>query len=501
MDFQQKRLKDLNALYIDHESHINSVQAGLKRELPLLVQEFQLSLDQTAALDDYVNDRDTLKWRIRESVHNLTLSDIDPLFFDEPFAFFHDQPDRYGRPILLVQLSHLPATLNDQSDKITFLFPFVTFVLETARKITWEATQERLKQGVPNPILTDILVLVDFKNARSLPRDAKLMQAFIQLLRRYPLSAGTVCLLNFGWMYQGLWQMVKLLLTEEAKNRVCFPKVKELAEWIDETELLTVLASKNSVSWDLNQDQIYNRKQAQTASSLSSPNVLSRRNSTCTVYYDSYDITQISRTPSFTHLHPFTYQQQRRLSTTASTCYATPVGGMTPISSHGNLTALTKPPRIRSAFKNFLDPNDGVSSWLLSEKLTALQEQQSEEETTWSSEDEAEPSRRRLRRTNRQRKRDVAVGLVFGMMFSAQRLMRVMIIRMLKKAVRYRNTVYWIAACILLRDGLQEFMQQILSLMGEVLADRLSLGIQDASAAGIRSIFSLTTGHRGQLTL
>ena len=65
------------------------------------------------------------------------------------------------------------------------------------------------------------------------------MQAFIQLLRRYPLSAGTVCLLNFGWMYQGLWQMVKLLLTEEAKNRVCFPKVKELAEWIDQTELLT----------------------------------------------------------------------------------------------------------------------------------------------------------------------------------------------------------------------------------------------------------------------
>ena len=113
---------------------------------------------------------DTLKWRIRESVDNLTLSDIGSQFFDEPFVFFHDQPDRYGRPILIVQLSHLPATLNHQSDKIAFLFPFVTFVLETTRKITWEATQERLKQGVPNPVLTDILVLVDFKNARSLPR-------------------------------------------------------------------------------------------------------------------------------------------------------------------------------------------------------------------------------------------------------------------------------------------------------------------------------------------
>ncbi|KAI9243928.1 hypothetical protein BDA99DRAFT_544246 [Phascolomyces articulosus] len=523
MDFQQRRLADLNALYIDHESHIDSVQAGLKRELPLLIQEYQLSLDQTAALDDYVNDRvtifrflrknnyslphtlslilDTIKWRIRESVDTLTLSTIDPLFFDEPFCFFHDQPDRYGRPILIIQLSHLPAALNDQSDKIAFLFPFTTFVLETVRKFTWETTQERIKQGVPNPVVADILVFVDFKNARSLPRDTKLMQAFIQLLRRYPLSAGTVCLLNFGWMYQGLWQMVKLLLTEEAKNRVCFPKIKELDEWIDQKDLLAVLESKKPVSWDLSQDQVYNRYPLPPSSTLLTPTILSRRNSASTIYYDSYDYTtatNISRSPSSTHLR-FPQPHQQRRHSTASTCYATPVGGMTPIPSHSNLVALTKPPRIRSAFKSFLDPNDGVSSWLLSEKLTALQEQQSEEEL--SSGDETDQERRLQLRNNRQRKRDVAVGIVFGALVSAERLVRLMVIRILKKAVRYRNTVYWIAACVLLRDGVQEFMQQVLSLMGELLVDRLSLGIQDASTAGIRSIFSLTTGHRGQLTL
>lgn len=65
-----------------------------------------------------------------------------------------------------------------------------------------------------------------------------MLQAFAQLLRRYPLSAGTVCLLNFGWIYQGLWQMVKLLLTEEAKNRVAFPKVKELYDLMPHSKLV-----------------------------------------------------------------------------------------------------------------------------------------------------------------------------------------------------------------------------------------------------------------------
>jgi hypothetical protein len=51
--------------------------------------------------------------------------------------------------------------------------------------------------------------------------------------------AGMVCLLNFGWMYQGMWQMIKMILSQEAKNRVAFPKLKELKSIIDETDLLS----------------------------------------------------------------------------------------------------------------------------------------------------------------------------------------------------------------------------------------------------------------------
>lgn len=63
-------------------------------------------------------------------------------------------------------------------------------------------------------------------------------QTFIKLLKRFPGTAGMVCLLNFGWVYMGLWQMLKMLLSQEAKNRVSFPKLKELKNFIDESNLL-----------------------------------------------------------------------------------------------------------------------------------------------------------------------------------------------------------------------------------------------------------------------
>lgn len=49
---------------------------------------------------------------------------------------------------------------------------------------------------------------------------------------------GTVNLLNFGWMYQGLWQMCKLILSEDAKSKVNFPKVKDLKNLIEEKDLI-----------------------------------------------------------------------------------------------------------------------------------------------------------------------------------------------------------------------------------------------------------------------
>lgn len=49
---------------------------------------------------------------------------------------------------------------------------------------------------------------------------------------------GTVNLINFGWMYQGLWQMCKLVLSNEAKAKVNFPKLKDLPILIEKHDIV-----------------------------------------------------------------------------------------------------------------------------------------------------------------------------------------------------------------------------------------------------------------------
>jgi hypothetical protein len=64
---------------------------------------------------------------------------------------------------------------------------------------------------------------------------------------RFPGFVGSVYILNYGWMYSGLWQMIKLLLSEDAKSRISFPTVDEVLNIIDSEALLAGTVS--DVSW------------------------------------------------------------------------------------------------------------------------------------------------------------------------------------------------------------------------------------------------------------
>lgn len=55
---------------------------------------------------------------------------------------------------------------------------------------------------------------------------------------RFPGSMGSIYVMNFGWMYQGLWQMVKFIISEEARSRISFPSAKEMTDYIDPENLL-----------------------------------------------------------------------------------------------------------------------------------------------------------------------------------------------------------------------------------------------------------------------
>lgn len=68
----------------------------------------------------------------------------------------------------MINLAHLPKAPagTDVSDHLT---PLVIFVLETARLLLWDTCQERVKAGIEHPMVLETLVLVDFKDANSLP--------------------------------------------------------------------------------------------------------------------------------------------------------------------------------------------------------------------------------------------------------------------------------------------------------------------------------------------
>ncbi|KAI8328189.1 hypothetical protein BC941DRAFT_363998, partial [Chlamydoabsidia padenii] len=269
MDFHLRKLKEVNELYTQHETTIEKLQAAVRREIPLLAQENQLDLTQIKALEAFVADKltlfrflrknsfhlptalslllDTMQWRLTNRVDELNLSQVQDLLV-APLCFFHNQ-DKCGRPILVIQLAYFPVNFRDNTDLVDRIMPLVIFILETARKLLVDWTAQRHGNLQKNPVLADVTILIDFKNANALPKDLSLLQTFMKLLKRYPGMAGMVCLLNFGWMYQGMWQMIKMILSQEAKNR----KQKLTAHFYVKSEF----GGSDTFQWNIEQDTIF----------------------------------------------------------------------------------------------------------------------------------------------------------------------------------------------------------------------------------------------------
>jgi hypothetical protein len=207
---------------------------------------------------------------------------------------------------------------------------------------------------------------------------------------------------------------------------------------------------------------------------------LSRRNSNSSIYYDT--------------MEPLT-----RPSSSFS-LYSTPIASLTPVASHANLASVAKaysnlslqskfgngmPPRLRTTIKTlgdlFVVPNNasssssndligGVPSWVLSEKLNAIHKKQDET-------------------------KDNNKSWLLKLLLKCENTVRYITLRILKKLVKYRGTLYWLVACFLLRNGVQELVQHIFMLMMQLVLNSNSA----RNTVGLRSLLSLTTS--GQMTL
>ncbi|KAI9469943.1 MAG: UV-endonuclease UvdE-domain-containing protein [Benjaminiella poitrasii] len=314
-----------NELFKSNQHAIDNIQDAIQRELPNLIQEFQLNKSEIDDLNKFVEDK----------VDDISLSSLTEHFFnyDEPFVYFH-KTDKTYRPVLIIHLAYFSKYLIQQYDLSEFLTPLIIFVLETARKLTWDMTKDRIKSNVENPVISDILVFVDFKKASTLPTtDINLLKSFVSLLRRYPGVVGTVNLLNFGWMYQGLWQMCKLVLSTDAKAKVNFPKLHALQDLVEQEDLLAEFGGKDMFKWTLHNDSYYQKYQKNI--STRPPSMMSRRSSSSsTIYYDLYNEDGVIYPSS-----SIAFSMTRPISSLSNSSY------VTPFSSYTNLPNLSNKQR------------------------------------------------------------------------------------------------------------------------------------------------------------
>jgi hypothetical protein len=176
----------------------------------------------------------------------MTYQSIASEFFEDGFAFFHKQ-DLIGRPVAVIQMRHFPKFEDKTKTLSDFMQPFACLVMEMARQITRDLTSKNEKEGITDkPVLiSQISIIIDIAKAPFVPVDSNLMQSLKKIVNsRFPGFVGSVYIMNFGWMYQGIWQVVKLVLTEQAKSRVNFTTGEEMKQVMNENDLLKGKSTK-----------------------------------------------------------------------------------------------------------------------------------------------------------------------------------------------------------------------------------------------------------------
>ncbi|KAI8979227.1 hypothetical protein BDF20DRAFT_489107 [Mycotypha africana] len=350
----------INDEYLKYQPLIANVQQRLINDVELLGFNFEDKKDTI----DYINDKvtlfrflkesnfdenkaiarllETIQWRKNEQIGRMTYTSVAPEFFENGFAFFHKQ-DLLGRPVAIVQMRHFPKFRSKGIPLSAHIEPFACLVLEIARQLTRDLTRKNEKEQVTDrPILiSQITIIIDVAKAPFVPIDSNLMVALKNIVNaRYPGFIGSVYILNFGWMFQGIWQVIKLVLSEQAKARVNFVSKNEISQVMDENNLLKVLGGTDGYIWSLNSDPIIDLyatdNRYKTMSPSSSSNISRRSSISSTSSDESVDSATFFDAPEYTSRRSSASIQfnviRSAFTSTCSSVYATP-GTLTPIES------------------------------------------------------------------------------------------------------------------------------------------------------------------------
>ncbi|KDE03602.1 hypothetical protein MVLG_05937 [Microbotryum lychnidis-dioicae p1A1 Lamole] len=248
--------------YHEHLPLVHQVQNDCLDELiASLGTEFDLSDEAIKAAKAFLNDpytvfrfcrrarfsapaaykllQATLSYRLSSSFTSLSHQSIDPIYLETPLFFFHPSlRDRFGRPCGVLNLRRVTRTEDGQLDELK---NFVKFGWEVARKWLTALSKEADKQEEEgkDQVMLQIVMIVDLEGAGMANLEFELLPFFMDMLKQhFPGMVGAIFVLNYGWMYAGMWQLAKRVLPNTALERILFPTKTDLLEFFDEDHLL-----------------------------------------------------------------------------------------------------------------------------------------------------------------------------------------------------------------------------------------------------------------------
>ncbi|KAG2202108.1 hypothetical protein INT47_008080 [Mucor saturninus] len=272
---QQERTVFLNSQYHDNAELI-------QRLCESLLQDIQILNLAPKDLDDakqYIQDKvtifrflrecqfdfnkaherllKTISWRIEQGIADLTM-DSCVEFFEKGALAFYKNTDKCGRPLICVRLRFFPREFRDPTKKLVYhIQRYACFMMEIARKLMWDMTCERQKQGEACVLVSQMTAVVNLLKAPIIALDGEIVKTMgIILDGRFPGMVDKVNILNASWYHMGAWTAIKLFLSDEAKNSVCFTNPNALKSKIDPDYILQELGGNDRFEWSIDSDQI-----------------------------------------------------------------------------------------------------------------------------------------------------------------------------------------------------------------------------------------------------
>lgn len=262
-----EKIAKFKHLYKEYEPLVDDLQSVLIDFLPELKQTLNLGFVQVERIRQYINDRGTLfrflrkanfnfdvaskalmsdlRWRAENHVDSISLQDV-PRDFTERGLFFFHKADKFNRPCAILNLREYVR--EDGSPSFNEVKKYIIFNAEVARRLLLDKS----KESRDGPVLQYVIIL-DLKGAGVSTLSLDLLRFTTDIFRHhFPGSVGAIFVLNYGWMYSGMWTLFKPILPEDALNRIFFlSENKELSNYFDEENVLIEHGGSDTYEYDL----------------------------------------------------------------------------------------------------------------------------------------------------------------------------------------------------------------------------------------------------------